>query len=73
MTATWCRTPPAGTLTPARAATSASSGPPVSTTSGLSIRPRLVSTPVTRSPLVTTPVNAVCSLTATPLIASATA
>ena len=49
VTATWCRTPPAGTVTPASAATSAISGPPVSTTSGAVIGPAEVRTPVTRA------------------------
>ncbi len=42
VTATWCRTPPAGMRIPARAPTSASFGPPVSTTSGACTCPSLV-------------------------------
>ena len=73
VTATWCRTPPAGTGTPASLPTSASSGPPVSTTIGAAIGPWLVCTPVTVSPSVARPVNVTRSRTCTPLVASATA
>ena len=39
MTTTWCRVPPAGIRAPAVAPTSASCGPPVSTTRSVSIGP----------------------------------
>ena len=73
VTAIWCRTPPAGMRIPDSAPTCASFGPPVSTTRPVAMGPALVSTPATRSPAMTSPVNRVCSRTWTPLVARATA
>lgn len=73
MTATWCRTAPAGIVTPASLPTAASSGPPVRTTSGAAIGPALVRTPETTPPVMSRPVKLVRSSTRTPLMARACA
>src|SRR5262249_8468035 len=72
VTATWCRTPPAGVRIPASAPPRASLGPPVSTTTGACTSPSLVRTPRTRPPPDSRPRNATPSATRTPLDSSAT-
>ena len=71
VTTTWWRAPPAGTLAPAVAPTSASFGPPVSTTRSVSMGPSEVSTPTTRPPAVRSPVNPQRSRTSTRCAVSA--
>jgi len=66
VTTTWCRTPLVGIRTPAGAPTSASAGPPVSTTRGVATSPADVWTAVTRPPCTRSPVKAVRSQTRTP-------